>query len=157
MAGEDTRFSATKFRDGIRFAMRMGFPEDETRRFTWHWTTERTFNKQDSGGFPLEWTTSQVTNEVNVADLVVDVAVTFKPVGTTTRVGGSAIGVFDAAAIIATLLDEDYEELLAHGDGRLPDQATVDGALYVVQMWPPALGLFEVTIYQAILQAVDET
>lgn len=157
MAGTDTRFNATRFRNGIKFAMEMAFPDDETKRFTWHWTTKRTYTKQDSGDFPFEWNQSQVASEPTIDDLQVDVAVKFQPVGSESRVGGTDLGIFDLATIQATLLDTEYETILDHGDGRLPDQATVDGSVYVVQMWQPPLGLFEVTIYQVLLQAVDET
>lgn len=157
MAGTDTRFNATKFRNGIKFAMEMAFPDDESKRFTWHWTPERTFKKADSGGFPLEFKQSQVATEVDVSDFIVDVACKFTAVGSQSRVGGTEMGIFDLATIEATLLDNDYDTLKAHGDGRLPDQATVDGNLYIVQIWKPPVGLFEVTIYQAVLQAQDET
>lgn len=157
MSGTDTRFNATKFRNGIKFAMEMAFPEDSSKRFTWHWTPERTYHKPDSGGFPLEFKQSQVATEVDISDFIVDVACKFTAVGSNSRVGGTELGVFDIASIEATLLDTDYEALKAHGNGRLPDQAMVDGSIYTVQIWKPPLGLFDVTIYQAILQAQDES
>lgn len=157
MAGSDTRFNAAKFRNGIRFAMQMGFPEDTSKQFTWHWTTKRTYLKPDSGGFPLEFKQSQIDTQVDVDDLVVDVAVSYTQTTSASRIGGTELGVFDVASITATLLDTDYATLLDHGDDVLPDQATVDGNLYIVQNWRPPVGLFEVTIYQANLQAVDET
>lgn len=157
MAGSDTRFNAAKFRNGIRFATQMGFPEDSSKQFTWHWTPKRTYARPDSGGFPLEWKAIEVTSEVDVTDLIVDVAVSFKALGSATRIGGTAAGIFDVASITATLLDEDFATILAHGSGNLPDEATVEGTVYVVQIWKPPVGLFDVTIYQAILQATDET
>lgn len=156
MAGTDSRFSATKFRDGIRFAMEMGFPEDTAQQVTWQWRTERTFSKADSGGEPFTWTSGEVTSTTTVSDLIVDCAVKFNTVGGTSRVGGTGLGIFDTAKIEVTMLDTDWDVLLAHG-GRVPDQAVVDNTIYVVQFVAPPVGLFDVTIYQIFLNAIDES
>jgi hypothetical protein len=157
MAGTDSRFNATKFRNGIRFAMAMGFPEDTEKQITWQWTPRRTFKKHDSGGEPFEWTSSQVNTEVDVTDMVVDCAVKFATSSSSTRVGGTALGIMDIASATVTLLDEEHDALMAHGNGVFPDKALMDGATYMVQITAPPYGLFEVTVYDVYLQAVDES
>lgn len=155
MAGSDSRFSASKFRDAIHFAMQMGFPEDSSERLTWKWITQREFHKEDSGGLPYEWKASQVVSETVVSDLSVKCAIKFTATQSGSRVAGTALGVMDVASAVVTLLDTEYDLLLAHG-GRLPDQAEIDGALYEVQFVAPPTGLFDVTVYDVYIQAVDE-
>lgn len=157
MAGSDSRFNAAKFREGIRFAMEMGFPQDEAKQITWRWTPRRTYQKPDSGGSPFDWQASQVVTERDIEDYIVLCAVEFQPASGATRVGGTALGVFDLATAKVTLLDVDYDDLLDHGNGEFPDEAYMDGNRYATQLQAPPMGLLEVTVYQVLLQAPDET
>ncbi len=157
MAGTDSRFDSAKFRSAIKFAMRMGFPEETIQQITWHWNPNRVFKKTDSGGFPLDWAASQVQSESDISDVIVDCAVKFVPVGGGTRIGGTELGVFDVASAVVTLLDVDHDALVAHGNNDFPDTATMDGDLYIVNFTAPPYGLFDVIIYDVHLQAVDET
>lgn len=157
MAGTDRRFNATRFREGIKFAMQMGFPDQTAQQITWRWTTERTFSKADSGGNPYTWASSQVTDTTVLTDLIVDCAVKFQPVGAGTRVAGTAIGTFDQSTVEVTMLDTDWDLLMAHSDDRLPNQAVIDDNIYHVLFVGPPLGLFDVTVYQLFLAAVDES
>lgn len=156
MAGSDSRFDATKFRDGIHFAMRMGFPEDTEKQITWQWDTERTFTRHDSGNEPFEWKAAEIVTETDITDLTVLCAVKFATSANSTRVGGTALGVMDLSNATVTMLDEEYDALLAHGNGSFPDKAIMDDAIYQVQITAPPYGLFEVTVYDILLQAVDE-
>lgn len=155
MAGSDSRFNATKFRNGIKFAMEMAFPEDSNQQITWSWIPQRVFRKADSGGMPFDWSPTSLVSETDVSDFVVDCAVKFASATSTSRVGGTALGVFDPATAQVTMLDLDYDRLVAHGGGKFPDQAFIDGTRYEVQLIAPPVGLFEVTIYDIYLQAVD--
>lgn len=157
MAGTDSRFDATKFRNAIKFAMQMGFPDETTKQITWHWTPIRTFLHADSGGLPLKWDAANVVTETDVADMIVDCAVKFAESGNTTRVGGTGLGIMDLASATVTLLDVDYDALLVHGDGVFPNQAVLDENVYVVQIVAPPYGLFDVTVWDVYLQAIDES
>ena len=157
MAGTDPRFPSAKVRAGLKFAMQMAFPEDSAQQITWQWTIKRDFKKQDSGGFPFEWTSSQVQSQTVITDKIVDCAVQTKAPAGTTRVGGTTMGIMDIASATVTLLDVDYDALVAHGLGDFPDQAVMDGAVYVVQTKGPPEGLFDVTVYSIYLQAIDES
>ena len=157
MAGTDSRFNATLFRDSVRFAMQMGFPQDSAQQITWRWTPNRSYLKPDSGGFPFEWAPAQIDTEVDVTDFIVTCAVEFKPTGGATRVGGTELGIMDVATAIVTLLDTDYDALLAHGNNIFPDLAVLDGNVYVPQIKGPPQGLFSVTVYSVYLQAIDES
>lgn len=157
MAGTDPRFDAARFRTAIKNAMVMGFPNETEKQITWTWDVERTFVTADSGGFPLDWSAAQVDEESDIADLIVDCAVKFTPVGGASRVGGTELGIMDVANVEATLLDVDYDALLVHGGGRFPNKAMLDGNVYVVQFVAPPFGLFEVNVYSVALQAIDES
>lgn len=156
MAGTDSRFSATRFREGITFAMTMGFPDQAAQQITWQWLTERTFSKADSGGDPFTWTSGQVTSTTTITDLIVNCAVKFVPAGGTSRVGGTSLGVFDTTHLEVTMLDTDWDLLIAHGT-RFPDQAIIEDNIYKVQYVAPPIGLFNVTVYQIFLNAIDES
>lgn len=155
MAGSDSRFNADQFRSAIRFAMQMGFPEDEDKRITWQWDLLRQFVSQDSTGSPWEFKASEVVSEAPVTDLIVNCAVRFHPAGRNST-DGSPLGVLDVASATVTLLDEEFDELVAHGGGRFPNKAQLDEATYEVQYIAPPYGLFEVTVYDVILAAIDE-
>ncbi len=156
MAGSDSRFDATEFRDAIHFAMTMGFPEDTQEQITWQWRTEREFVREDSGGEPFEWSASQVVSENEISDMIVRCALKFETGSGGQRVGGTVLGVMDTSNATVTLLDEEYDALLEHGDGNFPDQAVIDNAVYQVQFIKPPTGLFEVTVYEVLIQAIDE-
>lgn len=158
MAGTDRRFDATKFRSAIKFAMEMGFPDEVSKQITWHWNPVRQYNKKlDASGMPFDLSQGNVNSEADITPMIVDCAVKFQPTGTTTRVGGTALGIMDVANATATLLDVDYNALRQHGEGKFPDKAVMDTDVYLVQLIGPPYGLFEVTIYDVYLQAIDET
>lgn len=155
MADSDPRFNAAEFRDAIQFAMRMGFPEDENQQITWQWDPLREFVQQDSTGSPWEFKASEVTSTETITDMIVNCAISFRPAGASTT-GGTPLGVLDVASATVTMLDEEMDALLAHGDGRFPNKAQLDEATYFVQYIAPPYGLFEVTVYDIILTALDE-
>jgi len=155
MAGTDSRFDAAGFREAIKFAMRMGAPTALSEQVKFRWVPVRTYTTDDAAGFPLSWTDSPLTN-VAPADLAADVAIEFATASSLSVSSGTSIGHFDTTRGVVTILDVDWTVVLAHG-GRTPDQVTIDGNVYVVRFVGPPLGLFDVTIYQLNIEALDES
>lgn len=144
-------FDAAAFRDGIKFAMRMGAPEDPAQRVTFRWNTEQTFTNPDPAGRTYDWTAAPVTTTA-VSDLQLDCAYEI-------QTGGNAdnpVGAFDTAKLKVTLLDVDHTALLAHSSGRLPEVVLVGGNTYDVRYVTP-VGLFDVTVFELHAEARDES
>lgn len=141
-------FNAAEFRDAIKFAMNMGLPETESERATFRWNVDRTFAVADSGGVPFSKAEVPVT-EVEHDDVQVDVAVEF------TNVRGAditnAVGQFNTARAVITVLDEDYA--LIEG----ANMVLLGGNTYDIKFVRPPVGLFAVTVYQLDCEARDET
>lgn len=153
MAGSDSRFDASAFRDAIHFAMEMGRPDITNEYGEFRWKTERTFSAgADSSGSPLDWSASPTT-EQELDPVTVPVALEFVSKGGDTQ--DTRLGQFDVSRCIVTLMDEDYDALLVY-DSVLPTQVVFDEAIYDIQFWAPPMALFDVNIYQAHCQAVDE-
>jgi hypothetical protein len=155
MAGSDSRFSATQFREGIRFAMNMALPTEEEERITFQWDTERTFEQTDSDGAPFVWSAGQVTSTDTIDDLQVTCVVKIQNPASR-RMDGTSLGIMDVTNAEVTILDEEWAEVMEHG-GRVPDRALIGGNQYLVRLVGPPVGLFEVTIYRLYLQAMDES
>lgn len=154
MAGTDQDFNAAEFRDAIHLAMRMGLPEETDQRITFRWSSERTYARADPAGHTYDFTQAP-TATVTVADLQVDCAWEFvaRPAGSDETV----LGQFDESRIVVTLLDEEYDEVLDHGDGTLPDQIVAGLNVYNVDFETPPVGLFDVTVHQLYATARDES
>ena len=147
----DTRaagFNAAEFRDAIKFAMHMGLPETESERATFRWNVERTFTVSDAGGVPFEKGRTPCT-EVEHADGLVDVAVEFTNIRGTEAT--NAVGQFNTARAVITVLDEDYA--LIEG----ANMVLLGGNTYDIKFVRPPVGLFAVTVYQLDCEARDET
>lgn len=155
MAGSDSRFNAASFRENIKFAMRMGLPDDEDQRITFHWVPSRTFSQADSAGQPLEWDDTPATEDAP-DDFQCDCAIEFASASAINTTAGTGVGEFDVTRGVVTILDSDWEDVLANG-GRVPDEVTMDGNRYVIKFVSPPFGLFEVTIYQINIEALDES
>lgn len=151
MAGTDSRFDATAFRDAIRFAMTMGLPDTTSERATFKWNVDRTYVVPDSGGQPFNWGETPSTESAYV-DVRIPVAVEFLSKGGDTQ--DTRIGQFDVSRVIITVLDEDFTDLTQ--DGVFADKVQLDDGIYDIQFVGPPIGLFEVTVYQIYAQAVDE-
>lgn len=143
-------FSASEFRDSIRFAMNMGLPENEAERCTFRWTTERTYATADSGGNPYDFS-AEPEETITRDDVLVPAAVEFSGGASGGSTNGTGVGTFFPARATITLLDEDYA--LVEG----ADQVVLGGNTYRVKYVGPPLGLFDVTVYQVFAQAVSES
>jgi len=151
MAGtSDSRaaaFNATKFRDGIKFAMNMGLPEDTSERITFRWKTIYEFDIEDNSGNPYDFSsTPQQTFSRPDVQIVAAVEVANDNVPDGTSIGG-----FNNPTAIITVLDEEYA-LISDAD-----MVILGGSTYDIMYTAPPIGLFDVTVYQIHAVAVDET
>ncbi len=148
MAGTDPRFSAARFRDAIRFAMVMSASNTEQERVTFRWSVDQTFANADPAGRPYSWDATPLTSTAR-PDVQVDCVVEFaaRPAGSR----DSAIGQFDTARAVITLLDEDIDTV------RGADQVIINGNRYDIQLEGPAIGLFDAGVYQLFCEARDES
>lgn len=147
-------FNAALFRDAVKFAMKMGAPEDENLRATFIWRTEKTFSKTDSSGKP--WLKNAPVLLNNTPDpVLIDVAVTFIP--RTTLSGGTPVGQFDTPRAIITVLDDDYALISDENGVVLPSEVKLGENTYTIDYVEPPVGLFSVTVYQIHCSARDES
>lgn len=151
MAGTDARFNAAEFRNAIKFAMRMGAPEETTERVTFRWTTEKTFDTADASGDPFSWTAAADTTDAP-DDVQVDVAVDFNKPNST---DGTSVAEFNTTSAVLTLLDVDYEQIFS--DGRRADQVIIDDDRYDIAFVAPPYALFDVTVYDLYIKSIDES
>lgn len=145
-------FDAAAFRDAIHFAMRMGAPEAVNERLTFRWTPRDTFTVADPAGRTYDWTQAP-TATTTITDIQLDCAWKFAG-GPTAE---NPMGQFDQTKIEVTLLDEEYQALLAHSGGDMPDLIVAGGNDYVLAYMPPPNGLFDVTVYTLYAEARDES
>lgn len=151
MAGTDSRFNATKFRDAIHFAMQMGLPGNTQERITFHWLEERTYAKEDAGNNPYDWTDTPVT-DVAHPDVQLDAAVEFKFIRS--GVTDNPVGQFESPNLVVTLLDQEYARIYV--GGKRADQIIIDDDIYEINFVGPPLALFDCSIYQVYASALDE-
>lgn len=141
-------FSATAFRDAIRFAMNMGLPDATVDRATFKWTPVKTYTRPDTGGRPYNLTSTPVST-VTHPDVQIPVAWEFAA-----RQGleeQTAMGEFDPTRIVMTILDEDYAQVQGADTVEMGDN------VYIINFVAPPTGLFEVTVYTVYLTARDES
>lgn len=141
-------FDAARFRDGVKLAMKMGMPEQESEQATFRWTPENEYGSRDAAGRPYSWTappSSSVTHE----DVIVDVAVEFQRYSS--GEGNTSVGEFQTTSVVLTLLDVDYA--LVEG----ADKCLLGGNTYKIDYVAPPIGLFDVTVYQIYCRAEDES
>lgn len=148
MAGSDPRFNEAQFRDAIKFAMKMGTPEDTEKRATFRWTTVKTYATQDPSGRPYSWS-SVPTATVAHDDVQIDCAVEFIPRPSGGR--DTPLGSFDVSRAVITILDVDYAEIAG------ADEVLIDGNTYDIQFEGKPDGLFGVTIHTIYADARDES
>ena len=140
-------FDATKFRDGIKFAMSMGLPENSSERVTFRWKTTYSFGIEDTSGNPYDFT-SVPEQTFSKDDVLVVAAVEFIPVS---KPEGTSMGQFESPEAIITVLDEEYV-LVSDAD-----EVLLGGNTYKITYTAPPIGLFGVTVYQIHAIAVDES
>lgn len=152
MAGTNPNFDPDLFRDGIRQAMRLSEANEPEKRVTFRWKPVKTFAKKSPGGSPYDFTAAPEASDEH-PDLVVPVAVEFS--ARTSFGRETSLGRFDSSHITLTLLDEEYHKVF--GGSRPPDICVVGGDEYDILSHHPTIGLFDVDVFQVLLQSVDES
>lgn len=150
-------FDEAKFRDGIRFAMRMGTPQQESERIIFRWTSENIYDEPDVKGKPYDWTsTAAATTTAADKPVSLSIPAAFEFFDSKTNSGSTAMGDFEIATVKITILDEDWAAVQDVNLER-PDLAVIDGAEYDIDYIAPPVGLFGVTVYQVFCSARSES
>lgn len=163
MAGSDPSgaFDPDEFTQNIRAAMLLGLPNDPAKRPIFLFVRERTYDKDDKAGQPFDWTATPVTDsdtlpgeprQVLCGDGAGQALCTWEAAGGRggTQSNETPFGDFDDERLVFTFLDDDFA-LVAGFDRLLLNDAT-----YRYQFETPAVGLYEVTVHQVVVQAIDE-
>lgn len=163
MAGEDPTggFNGDDFRTNIRAAMLMGLPVDQAQRPIFLFPRERTYAIEDKAGQPFDWTEAPATDtntlpneprQVKCGTASTEVLCAFEAAGGRggTQSSETPFGDFDSERLVFTVLDVDFLKI----DGF--DRVQMGDAIYRYQFEEPRIGLFDVTVHQLVVAAVDE-
>lgn len=148
MGGTDPRFSYTKFREGILFAMQMANPNQTVEQPTFVWDDVKTFSNADSMGKPFSWGSSPVTT-VTHPDVQVDCVVEY--VARVSREEQTTIGEFTPSRAIVYVMAEEYA--LIEGANKV----ILGGATYIISSVGYTISLFEFDMYPIYCEAMDES
>ncbi len=150
MAGTSTDFDKASFRAGILLAMGLGTPNSPDQALTFVWEDLKTFAVADDAGDPFDWTNAPVT-DTEIADFQVPVAVQRGAITT----AETEVGTFDDSRITITILAEEWAEVLAHANGRMPSQARFNGDLFAIEAGPQTIALFDEDVHTLIAVRAD--
>lgn len=153
MAGTDptNSFLASDFRTNILAAMTMALPNTVADQPTFRWKTEGVYDQADPAGNPYYWGATPVSVTV-IPDLQVTCAVDIS--GSPTSSTGTDAGEFTELTARITLLDTQYQALLANG-GRLPDLVLIGQSTYQVDYMQPSIALYDVEVYTLFASSHD--
>jgi hypothetical protein len=153
MAGEDATgsFVADAFRTSIRATMQMGLPNNTANQPTFRWTERATFTTGDPSDRPYNWFTAPATPAPVVSDLAVPCAVEYQ--GNAGQ--GTEAGFLNETMAKLTLLDTEYNALIAHG-GKVPDQVLIKHNVYNLT-YSHVEALFSVDVWTFYCEAEDST
>ena len=140
-------FNADAFRDAIRFSMTLGLPQAEQLRATFRWSAVKNYQIEDPEGLPYNFNSTPTEVVDTPDDVQVPVAVEFAE----GSMEGNSVGEFISSKAILTILDIDYS--LVEG----ADTVLLGGGKYKIDFVAPPIGLFDVTIWQLYLTALDES
>lgn len=153
--GINAAFDAAGFRNAVRFAMEMGLNPDPSRRPTFiRKSSSRVYKKNsvvistprlDRDGRPLD-PEVEVVRPADV-EVSVDCAIEVQRADAEEL----PVGTFRPTKVVATLLDDQYEEVK---DCR---EMLYNGDRYVYGYEPESNGLFDVGVYTIIFYAVEDT
>jgi hypothetical protein len=145
MAGVDPsgNFVGDDFRTRILAVMTMGLPNTPADRPTFRWRVKPSFAVADPAGRPYFWGATPI-GDVTIPDLQVVCVVELS--GSPTSSTGTDAGEFTELTAKITMLDTQYQQLLAHG-GRPPDIILLGEATYDVDYVPANLALFDVDVW----------
>ncbi len=149
MAGTSASFNATKTRNEFRSVMRMGMPTDVAQQLTWRWRDIEGYVPDDPAGEPYDWTDAPVVDEpgnptVPGGSLIVPYALEVLGSGATVD---TAVGQLDFTRALVTLMEDDWEQVAD------ADFCTCGNTRYTIEVQPPHVGLFDLTVVQVLIQA----
>ena len=149
MAGTDSVFDATTFRDGILYAMNMGMPNLDSDKCTFYFKTVRVFppgTPLDDNGEPYD--ASIAPTETEPTPVIVPVAVEF---GTVESPDELPAGVLRHTKVTLTILDTYWDQV---SDAI---EISLGADRYFIDYEKPVVGLFDVDVHQLVCYAKDET
>lgn len=156
MAGKNPDFDATRVREALRFAMRMGSPNRRADKATFHFRGVTVWVKNgvvvenprlDQDGNPFD---PEIHAEVAYPDPVVldEVAVEFSIAAPEEL----PVGNFRQTRVELTLLDEEWARV------REAIEVSLQGGdRYYISYEKPVIGLFDMDVHQVVCYARDES
>lgn len=163
MAGSDPTggFDPDEFTQNIRAVMLMGLPDDAAKRPIFLFPRTRTYANDDKAGQPFNWGEVPTTDTntlpgepkmVKCGEGTGEVVCTWEAAGGRggTQSLETPFGDFDAERLVFTFLQGDWDLVVGF------DHITLNDSTYRYQFEEPAVGLYEVTVHQVVVSAVDE-
>lgn len=156
MAGPNPVFPADEVRAALRFAMVMGTPQAAELRTKFRWHEQKTFQRAGPDGrrpyrFDDEPVATATIPELELTCCTIQGAHGL----TAPDTAGTAAGTFDSEKLTVLLLDDEYADLVAHGDGRLPDLIVASGDTYEHVTEGAVLPLFDMTAHVLYATSAD--
>lgn len=131
--------------------MVMGLANTVADQPLFRWRVVPTYAVTDPAGHPYFWGATPLT-DVTIPDLRVTCVVELS--GSPTSSTGTDVGEFTELTARITLLDTQYQQLLAHG-GRPPDVILIGQQTYDVDYVPPNEALFDVDVWTIMATSRD--
>jgi len=144
-------FNGPAFRENILAVMTMALPNTVVDQPTFRWKTERVYAQAGPDGNPYYWAESPLGSDP-IPDLQVTCAVEIS--GSPTASTGTDAGEFTELTARITLLDTQYQQLIAQG-GRLPDIVLIGQSIYQVDLMQPSIALYDVEVYTLFASSHD--
>jgi hypothetical protein len=162
VAGEDPLgiFDADITRDDLRAAMLAGLPNEEALRPIFHFPRLRTFTTADRGGQPLDWSDAPATDTdddpgepriVTCGEEDDQVVCVWQAGGGRggTQSNETPFGDFDTERLVLSLFEVDRAKI----EGFV--SVTIGSQDYLPQFELPAISLYDLTLHQLVIRAVD--
>lgn len=158
MAGADPtgNFDAGDFRAQILQTMVMGLPNTLPAQPTFRWEVEGSYppitSPTDQSGVPYDANaTAGSPAPMSIADLQIECGVQYMGAPE----AGTIAGFENATQIKVTLLDTQYDQLLANGGNTLPDMVVINNQIYNIDR-AEVVGLFTVDVWSFYCTAQGE-
>lgn len=142
-------FPSATFVDAIKQTMKMGIPEDEDERLTWHWAAE-TDDVVSPTGAPYEWDQGPGDPVVTTPSRSVQVDYALEFATRSTANDTLLLGTFNDPTATVTLVDSDYQQI------KDADYCTIGTSRYEILFHGPVVAMFDADIHTVYIQAHDE-